>query len=171
MHTRFMNLAAIAAVFLAASPPASACTPTNNLPPDDRVVQRTEQIDEGMKMVTMRDADADRLVIPIVNRESYQIVAVGDYNAQILIFDDHPRFANIDHLCMCPVNKDLNVVTATRGLYLGNSHYYLNANGANATSFNPQVNCLQNNSPADRTKSFVMLPPASTARAWRTSWR
>lgn len=96
MNNRHFLSVALAAVFLAASPPTNACTMTRTGLPDDHVAQYTEQIDKNVNMVALRDADADRLVIPIVNRESYQIVAAGDYNAQILIFDDHPRAVS-DH--------------------------------------------------------------------------
>ena len=92
-----LGLAALTAVLLSASPPASACAMNSaNLPPDDRVVQRTEQIDESMKvkMVAVRSDRADNLVIPIVM--SYQIVASGEHSAQMLIYDDHPRGAS-DH--------------------------------------------------------------------------
>lgn len=164
---RFLNIAALAAVFLAASPPAFATVNNTGLPPDDPIVQKTEQFDGSMNMVAVQGDRTDRLVIPIV--------AVSDYNAQTLIFDDHPRAARsyvLDNPASTWTSKmNVDKVIAQSGLYLGNSHYYLNANGANATSFNPTVNCSQDNGPAELSASIKVPQPVNTAWAWRPSWR
>lgn len=78
------------------SPPTPVCATTSaGLPPDDSIVQRTEQFDGSMNMVVVQGDRIDRLVIPVLNHHSYETVAAGDYNAQILVFDDHPRAVRI----------------------------------------------------------------------------
>jgi hypothetical protein len=84
---------------------------------------------------------------------------------------DDPDVGTSASVIKCFNVNDVDKVIAQSGLYLDNSHYYLNANGANATSFNPTVNCSQNNGPAELSARIKVPQPVNTAWAWRPSWR